>query len=390
MFIASISAAATGRWSLLIAVAALFVIPVLMSVVSLLWWLVWGRQKGRAKPPFRWGFWTIVGFDKRISTSKTVAIVWTYTVAAALLSIVIARWLGKDAAYQQLIDEGLKAEYALLIGGPIGAAILAKGIVTAQVEAGTSAKPPADKPEAAQIVNNDEGDTDLGDLQYVLFNLVALIFFYGEFLRVPMEALPQIPDVLLGLTSVSAVGYVSKKVLQGPAAITHVKPDSGPVGQQVRLATVGLLQKADDETLLETKFGDVVSPISGTPSFTTTQGALFDVTVPAGAGGTVDLTMTAPGGRVGKYPAGFKIVPTIVTAALAGKPGDTVDVATTGVRGAPLANVVVKIHGTNVTGLAATDDTLHVTVPAGLPTGLTDLRVETSGGSATATFTVTS
>ena len=106
----------------------------------------------------------------------------------------------------------------------MGAAILAKGIITAQLDAGTTSKPPADAATPTQLVTDDQDETDLGDLQYVLFNLVALLFFYGEFLRVPQDALPDIPDVLLGLTSVAAVGYVSKKALSSPPAITAVLP----------------------------------------------------------------------------------------------------------------------------------------------------------------------
>jgi hypothetical protein len=84
--------------------------------------------------------------DNWVSTSKTVPLVWTYTVAAALLSFLIARWMGHPGAYGKLANHGLNAEYALLIGGLLGAAILAKGIVSAQISSGATAKPPADNP----------------------------------------------------------------------------------------------------------------------------------------------------------------------------------------------------------------------------------------------------
>jgi hypothetical protein len=58
----------------------------------------------------------------------------------------------------------------------------------------------------------------------VLFNLVALIFFYGEMPRAAQNGIPAIPAVLLGLTSVAAVGYVGKKALTGPAVISEVIP----------------------------------------------------------------------------------------------------------------------------------------------------------------------
>jgi hypothetical protein len=117
-----------------------------------------------------------------------------------------------------------------LIEGPLGAAILAKGIVTTQVASGQSKPESVDGAKAADLVNNDVGQADLGDLQYVLFNAVALTFFFGELLASPPLGLPSIPKVLVGLTSVSAVGYVAKKALPVAArAITKVDPDTVPI-----------------------------------------------------------------------------------------------------------------------------------------------------------------
>ena len=116
-----------------------------------------------------WGRSLVVGQDNRVSTSKTTALVWTYTVAAALLSFIIARWLGHPDVYDASDKQGLNAQYAVLIGGPLGAAILAKGIVSAQVDSGATAKPAAANARSAQLVQNDNGEADLGDVQYLLF-----------------------------------------------------------------------------------------------------------------------------------------------------------------------------------------------------------------------------
>ena len=140
---------------------------------------------------------------------------------------------------------GLQAQYALLIAGPVGAAILAKAIVVDQVAKGKVDKtPPTGGAQLQDLLNNDDGETDLGDLQYVLFNTVALIFFYGELLIAPQSGLPTVPDVLLGLTSVAAVGYVGKKALAPPdysrLPISRRKPrqrDNQDLG--VELALVG-------------------------------------------------------------------------------------------------------------------------------------------------------
>lgn len=157
----------------------------------------------------------LIGKDKRVSTSKTIAAVWTYLIASAFLAFVVAKFIGHPQALNRMMHSGLAGQYGLLIGGPLGAAIAAKGIVTNQI-----AKNPAAKTSAAtgslnpfQLVQNDAGDTDLGDLQYILFNFVAMVFFVGTLVQSPTDGFPHIPDVLLGLTSVSALGYVTKKAL---------------------------------------------------------------------------------------------------------------------------------------------------------------------------------
>lgn len=287
-----------GRWSFLIAVVGLVVVlPLFLWLVELLVRLFSGHPK-RVKPVvIGWIRGAIIGTDKRVSTSKTVAVIWTYTVASALLSLLIAKWWGHDHAYNAQVKIGLQSGYALLIGGPLGAAILAKGIVSSQVAAGTTSKVAAPAATASDLVNNDTGTTDLGDLQYVLFNTVALIFFFGEFLSAPQLALPTIPDVLLGLTSVSAAGYVGKKVLTSARAITKVDPSTITLSElgtplpatiTVHLYGAGLLNadgSAPTVNLVGATGTTPVSASSATAS-TTAQGLVLDAefTTPLAAG----------------------------------------------------------------------------------------------------------
>jgi hypothetical protein len=161
----------------------------------------------------------LIGKDKRVSTSKTTAAVWTYLIASALLGFVVAKLIGHPQALNEIMHSGLAGQYGLLIGGPLGAAIAAKGIVTNQVTKNPAAKSTAtDSPNVSQLVKNDAGETDLGDLQYVLFNFVAMVYFVGSLVQSPAGGFPRIPDILLGLTSVSALGYVAKKALPTTAA----------------------------------------------------------------------------------------------------------------------------------------------------------------------------
>jgi hypothetical protein len=202
-------AAESGRYAFLLAFCAL-VVP---SVVA--WYVSRSRAKKRGTGTLAVGFRRLlVGDDNRVSTSKTAAVVWTYLIAMGLLSLVVTKWLGHPGAFNKATHSGLGGQYALLLGGPLGAAILAKGIVGSQVNADATVKPANQNgPRPSELIANDVGNTDLGDFQYVLFNAVAIAYFVGTLLQSPQDGLPHMPDVLLGLTSVSAAGYVSKKAL---------------------------------------------------------------------------------------------------------------------------------------------------------------------------------
>lgn len=183
----------------------------------------------------------VVGLDNRASTSKTIAAMWTFVVGVALLGIVYAKLIGHAEPLEATERSGVIGQYAALFGGPLGAAIVAKGIVNSQTSgAEAKPKPSAAKASASDLVSNDAGEVDLGDFQYVVFNLVALAFVLGTLLVEPANGLPHIPDVLLGLTSVSAVGYVGKKALtsQSMLAIT-LEPREGPQGAEVTYTITG-------------------------------------------------------------------------------------------------------------------------------------------------------
>ena len=183
-----------------------------------------------------------VGQDNRISTSKTVATVWTLVVAAAFLGAVYANIIGHPQPLTKMGNTGIVGQYALLFGGPLGAAILAKQIVNTQTTSGTSTKTGASAPTLSDLVANDAGDTDLGDLQYVLFNFVALVFVIAQLVHAPADGLPHIPDVLLGLTSVSAVGYVGKKALVPTGTLTaEIDPNHGPMNTALVVTVSGIL-----------------------------------------------------------------------------------------------------------------------------------------------------
>ena len=380
---------------MVVALAVLVVgLPVISWSLRWVWWVLAGRRRGGSQPRLWWGRSLFVGQDNRVSTSKTTALVWTYSVAAAILSFLIARWLGHSEAYDALNTQGLSAQYAVLIGGPLGAAILAKAIVSAQVDSGSTAKPPADSPSPTQLVQNDSGQADLGDVQYLLFNVVALVFLYGELFRAPQAGMPSIPDVLVGLTSIAAVGFVGKKAISGGAVISDVKPSAARVGERVRITTTGLITSANDLPAVIVNFGDANGdepPLTATT--TTTQGVLLDATVPPDAAGEVAVTVSVPTGKSATWP-GFTVIPEITPGqSLAGKVGQPIEVLTTGVIGLGdrLPGLIVTIGGRSAAAKLNANRNLEVTVPTDAPVSPNDeIVLRTPGGvTAPAPFDVT-
>jgi hypothetical protein len=377
-----------GRWALAIALAFLVIgVPLIAWVVRWGFWLLTRKRPGAEQPNLWWGRSLVVGQDNRVSTSKTAALVWTYTLAASLLSFLIARWLGHPHGYEVLSKEGLNAQDAVLMGGSVGSAILAKGIVSAQVDSGSSAKPPAESASPAQLVQGDGGETDLGDVQYLLFNIVALAFFYGEMFRAPQAGLPTIPDVLVGLTSVSAVGFVAKKALAGPATISEVRPTAATVGSDFTLVTSGVVKSEEDLPAVTVAFGESAADRRGLAVTTTsTLGELIEGKVPQKAAGKVDVKVSVPTGKQAVW-EGFEVIPEISPGQqLRARPGESLAVMTTGVAGLGKGLPGLKVTIGERTAQATLDDDeqLVVTVPSDAPAGEAQLTLSTPGGTATA------
>lgn len=209
-----------------------------------------GRETGSTRPPAttpprpasRQGLYgLVVGNDNRLSTSKLQIFLWTITVVWAVLTLVF-RFTGSESEAADAFT--IQAEYLILLGFPATAGIVAKTLTMGRVQSGAIVKPPADSPTAADIVSNDEGDADLGDWQYLLFNIVALAVFYRLFLAEPDLGLPAIPETVVALTGGSAALYTVKKAQerQQSPSINWIKPSTinvGPVDDGVREVVIG-------------------------------------------------------------------------------------------------------------------------------------------------------
>jgi len=138
----------------------------------------------------------------------------------------------------------------------------------------------------------------------VLFNVVALVFFVGEFLSDPVAGLPTLPDLLVGLTSVSAIGYLGKKTLSsGAPTITDVQPDKGKPLSSVRVSGTRLVE--GNAPPAEVRFGEKVSaPVE----VFVEHGIVLQVQVPKDApAGTVDFVVMTASGKLAKWEKQFEV-----------------------------------------------------------------------------------
>jgi hypothetical protein len=235
---ASHASNAAVRWGLLIGIGGATALTVVAALLG----------PGRA---------LVIGADNRLSTSKTIATGWTVVVSGALVGMIFAQLLGHPEALNATNASGVIGQYALLFGGPLGAAVAAKGIVTSQVNNDPAAKTTATSTKVADLVLDDSGNTDLGDFQYVLFNLAALVFVLGNLLVHPSDGLPHLPGVLLGLTSVSAAGYVGKKAVTPQGAVKgEIKPEHGTGGTEIEVELKGISPKPKADVPMWLRFDD--------------------------------------------------------------------------------------------------------------------------------------
>jgi len=85
----------------------------------------------------------------------------------------------------------------------------------------------------------------------------------GMLITHPSSGLPHIPDVLLGLTSVSAAGYVGKKAVTPTGVVTgSLKPDHGQAGTQIQIAVAALTPPSEPRAPMWVRFGDLSGAIS--------------------------------------------------------------------------------------------------------------------------------
>lgn len=189
------------------------------------------------------GFWKLcVGKDGRGSLSKTQVLVWTYVFFFAVLWLVIWQPVSFESVWVNL-----QPEYLILLGSPAAAALLAKKFTTDHVEEQTVVQPTVTNPPtlqtaATETITTNDGQADLFNFQYALFNLLAILFFFSHFLPKPEEGLPHLPETLVALTGLSAAGYAAKKGWEtsGQPSISSVTPSLLLFGRDEQITITGV------------------------------------------------------------------------------------------------------------------------------------------------------
>ena len=246
---------------------------VLLTIVTIGLHILMG---GRGWSAHRTGLWPlIVGEDRRLSTSKVQLMLWTFAIVLALLLLL---FFGKDFSALEL-----QPEYLLLLGSPAAAVLLAKTFTASKVSNGAVENTEAPAPSVTDVVTDDEGNTDLFDFQYFLFNLVLLVWFAVEMSRTLSDPsrladgayfLPPLPLTLVGLTSASAAGYVVKKGLETerPSLLAAYPSVAAPhdeillTGRNLRITTATPAAGAGPEHVtFGGRTAEVVQPLRANP-----------------------------------------------------------------------------------------------------------------------------
>ena len=174
------------------------------------------RQKTRAKQQSQQSYLAVLlGKDGRLSTSKTIAALWTLLVAYILLALIFVWPSDWSTALGKLWPT-----YVLFLGGPYAALVLAKAGVSLRVSNGTLQKPQGSGDvRLSDLLGDDSGSPDLFDSQYVLFNIIAMIFVVDGFIRATLSGFPDIPEGLVLLTGGPAAVYLANKVTSSNAPV---------------------------------------------------------------------------------------------------------------------------------------------------------------------------
>jgi hypothetical protein len=116
----------------------------------------------------------------------TQAALWTLALSYGLLYLLLRSNLctgGTSCVPTPTAFDELGATYLFLLGGSFAAAAAGKVAVATKVSAGTICVDAA----ATGVLTDDDGNADLADTQFFMFNMLALVYFAVAFIHKPWD-----------------------------------------------------------------------------------------------------------------------------------------------------------------------------------------------------------
>ncbi|MFI0979964.1 hypothetical protein ACH4SP_23535 [Streptomyces sp. NPDC021093] len=182
----------------------------------------------------------LIGEDNRLSTSRAVAASWVLLVVFAVLVLAVQLAGASNPADRDALIAGLElargAGVLTVLALTCAIAVIVRRVVGVRVLKQTLQKVRADRPRAADLLTDDSGRGNFGDVQYVLVSTVAVVFSAVRLARRP-EQLPDLPWGLALLVVVSAATYFAGKYAEGgrPVVLSVVRArEAGDLDGPVR------------------------------------------------------------------------------------------------------------------------------------------------------------
>ncbi|MFJ6695989.1 hypothetical protein ACIQM4_07935 [Streptomyces sp. NPDC091272] len=170
----------------------------------------------------------LIGEDNRLSTSRAVAASWVLLVVFAVLVLAVQLAGASDPVRRDALIAGLELTRAAgvlsVLALTCAIAVTVRRVVGARVLRQSLQKVRADRPRAADLLTDDSGRGNFGDVQFVLVSSVAVVFSAVRLARRP-EQLPDLPWGLALLVVVSAATYLAGKFAEGgrPVVLSVVR-----------------------------------------------------------------------------------------------------------------------------------------------------------------------
>ena len=181
-----------------------------------------------------------VGQDKRLSNSKSQMAIWFFVVLVSYISFNVLRVINGGFGFVG----GISIPENLLVLSGISAVTYggAKVITQSQVNSKPGSKEDAlEKAGLKDLVTDDDGNTDFGDLQMSFLTLLAVVVYLLQFFdflgTLELQHLVTLPDVdttILSVFGFSQGAYLTKKTAQATGAKEPVQFEKGMMGKNVK------------------------------------------------------------------------------------------------------------------------------------------------------------